>query len=207
MYKTKFLAFAVVAILLAGILSNVSAQRTQSAPPRDETPASDIQPDLGEITVRNDISRVSAIELSTGETDYAIGTTFGATYQGELSGELPGTFFVSMNYTVPETALYAGGVTSTNGTPQPERSSQITGGSWTRLIYSKGEYIGSVYGRITGGTVTWGADDLHANISLQLAVDNGTQSLTGSRGNGNFEGTLDRTIQPAALSGTLALQY
>lgn len=199
MYKIKPLALVALVILFSGVLTSVAAQRRMPAPIVDEAPAASIDevplPIPGMLSGTYSIT-VSAIELSAGDMDFATGMTYGWTSYGKTEGDLSGFMFISMNYT--------------QSTPPSSRGggrSQITGGSWSKLIYIKGEYAGSVYGRIVGGELVWNETGVPANISLLLTSDAGTESFVGSAGSGNFEGQLDQSSKVPSVSGVLTLKY
>jgi hypothetical protein len=200
MYKTKLLPFAAVALLLGGISSSVAGQ-TRNPP---------TQPPVSAETVNQaDISNVNAIEVSPGETNYSIATTYGETYYGETSGDESGYLFISINSTLPKAATASPeSPGATADQPQPiEQASEVTGGSWTRQIFLRGKYIGSVYGRIAGGTLIWSQTDLSATVNLDLLVDNGTQAFVDRTGKGRFAGALDRMSKVPTISGQLTLAY
>lgn len=208
MYKTKLLPFAIVAILIGSIISSAAGQKRTPIPAAEPpVPAETINPVE---TINPDLSKFSGVEVSPGETNYAVATTYGATYYGQTFGDRTGSFFVSVNYSLPgtggPTAREAG--SDTSDMPQPiDQSSLVTGGSWTRQVFIDGKYVGSVYGRITGGTVTWSQTDLSATVDLELAVDNGTEKFLDRTGKGQFHGKLDRMSKLPIISGDLTLEY
>jgi hypothetical protein len=151
---------------------------------------------------------VAANELSLGDTEYAMGETYGWTCYGTSSGDLNGFVFISMNYTVPEYQAPPIGDQIGVSPPQPLISmSKITGGSWTKLIFLRAVYLGSVHGRIGGGTIYWSTTNLSAKISMELMADGGTGSYVGSVGKGTFEGLLDHSAKGENISGVLTLSY
>jgi len=145
---------------------------------------------------------VNANELSTGDIDYTTGATYGWTCYGTTEGDLSGFMFVSMDYASPQPPSGSEIGEVVGGT------SKVIGGSWSKLIFIKGQYVGSVYGRIVDGELVWniGKGDLTA-ISLQLTADEGTGSYAGSTGSGTFEGILDQSSKVPSVSGTLILNY
>jgi len=191
MHKIKSPALLLMAILIGGVLTNATAQRR--LPPAIEPP-SPIQPLSG--TYKID---VSANELSAGEVDFS-GTTNGWTSYGVTAGEMSGYIFFSMSYSAP-TALEFGGEVK-----------QVTGGSWSKLIFIKGVYAGSINGRIISGELVSGTGvvgELVApmTISLELAGDGGTEAFADSVGSGTFVGVMDYGHKGSNVYGTLSLTY
>jgi hypothetical protein len=149
--------------------------------------------------------KLNANELSVGNTEYSLGQTYGWTSYGTTNGDLSGYIFLSVNYTLP-----GGGPPREPGTARPQPifgASQVTGGSWSKLIFNGDKYVGSVSGRIVGGEIAWGTSELKATIRLELATDNGTDAFAGNVGKGLFEGTLDRTTERASIAGVLTLGF
>jgi len=143
---------------------------------------------------------VDAFELSRGDIDLASGTTYGWTWSGKTSGDLSGFMFVSLNY---DAAAAAVGV----DVLPDGASSNVTGGSWTKLIFMKGEYAGSVSGRIVNGQLTWNEKAQNTTISLFLTSDQGTEAFVGNTGKGTFDGILDQTGKVSTMSGVLTMDY
>lgn len=197
MCKMKLLAMTAIAIFVAGALTSVAAQIVKStAIPIVGTPLN------GTYTIA-----ITANELSPGVTEFALGKTYGWTAYGKTSGDLTGFIFVSMNYTLPNLKVTSGVDISPLQPILP--TSEITGGSWSKLIFNRGQYLGSVYGRIGGGTLTWSQSDLSATMSLVLTADNGTGSFVGNVGKGSFEGTMNPslTTKGGNVTGVLTLNY
>jgi hypothetical protein len=180
MSSIKFATLATIAILLGGgVFATASAQKVKVGP----IPL--IEPLNGTYAMK-----VNANELSSGDSEYAMQETYGWTCYGKTNGDLSGFMFISMNYTVPE-----------------KSDSRVTGGSWSKLIFINGQYVGSVYGKIVGGTIVWSDADLTAKMSLELSADDGTGAYLGSIGKGRFDGMLDRTGKTGTISGALTLSY
>lgn len=118
-------------------------------------------------------------------------TRYGATFIGDLSGELPGVFFSAINYTPPSPGL---GVTN-----------YITGGEWALC----GSW-GVLYGTFTDGAVAWNADGTFAEVATRMVVSGGIVNGVGvGGGSGSFAGLLNHTPLslglPPTISGTLQL--
>ncbi|MEW6233455.1 MAG: hypothetical protein AB1566_14235 [Chloroflexota bacterium] len=127
-------------------------------------------------------------EIFPGVTDPSTGIVYGTTFVGRASGELPGWWRVSVNYQGP-------------AVKEAGKTNAILGGTW-----KLSNWKGSVYGSVTGGTVTW-IDGTHANVTGSLSVVGGTGAYVGWAGVGGFEGLLDETVFPPKLTGTLTLTF
>lgn len=193
MYKSKFLSLLTAAILVGGVLTSATAQRKLTSEP--------IQPPVPLPTLSGPITiDVQANELSDGETTFD-GSVYGWTCYGVTSGDLSGHIFMSINYGPAVPSLSGGEVR------------QVTGGSWSKLIYSKGVYMGSIYGRISGGEMA--SDNsivvtevpLPVTINLELTADGGTGIYAGNVGEGSFKGQYGSEEKSANVVGTLTLNY
>jgi len=193
MNKIKSMALISLAILLATSFSAATAQK-RAAVRQIAAPLPVVINLSGPYNVK-----VSATELSRGEFDYASGTTYGWTWYGKTEGDLSGFMFVSVNYGVPavneEVDVHPVGVSS------------ITGGSWSKLIFIKGQYAGSVSGRVTGGDLTWNEKAQNWTVNLELASDQGSDAFVGCTGKGTFAGVLDPNGKLGTISGVLTLEY
>ena len=145
--------------------------------------------------------KVEADEISVGDIDFPIGSTYGWTWSGKTSGDLSGFMFVSLNYSSPMTSPSELATFTTGDT------SKVLGGSWSKLIFINGQYAGSVSGKIVGGELVWNEKTSNASISLQLSAEQGTASFVGCTGKGTFEGTLTRGWMAANVVGGLTLEY
>jgi hypothetical protein len=130
------------------------------------------------------------IEISAGEI--IDGTRVGATFIGDVTGDLPGVLSSSVNYVPPA--------------PGPGVTNTIVGGQWALC----GPW-GTVFGSFTGGTVQWNADETLANVAANMSVLGGSvNGIAVTGGTGNFGGVLDHRplVQglPPAVNGTLQLQ-
>lgn len=226
MYKNKIGMLAASAILLVGVVSNAAGQRITKATAAAKAPTRIVPVSVAPATTASVFSefgeavaivpkgeslsgsysmKVNAKELSAGITEYSLGQTYGWTSYGTTNGDLSGYIFLSVNYT-----LAGGGPPLDPGTARPQPifgASQVTGGSWSKLIFNGDKYVGSVSGRIVGGEIAWGTSELKATIRLELATDNGTDAFAGNVGKGLFEGTLDRTTERASIAGVLTLGF
>jgi len=196
MHKWKLLlAMTAIAIFMAGALASATAQ--VRLPP---------VPVIGPLSGTYKMT-MAANELSPGDTEYAMAETYGWTCYGETAGDLTGFMFVSMNYSLPE--YFVQPVDGVIGIVPPQPVSKVTGGSWSKLIFIKGKYVGSVYGKIVGGTLEWSSKDMSARMILELTADNGTGAFVDNVGKGSFEGTLtpSQKEQGVLVSGVLTLEY
>src|SRR3712207_3758033 len=93
------------------------------------------------------------IEISEGVI--VAGTRYGATFVGELAGDLPGVLGASINYVPPS--------------PGPGVTNTIVGGQWSLC----GPW-GALFGSFTGGAVVWNADGTLADVTAHMSVLGGT---------------------------------
>jgi len=157
---------------------------TSATPPA--TPAPSHPP----TSYADEVAPGRGIETSAGTISGA--TRFGATFIGEMAGDLPGVLVASTNYTPPS--------------PGPGVTNNIVGGEWALC----GPW-GTVFGTFTGGKVQWNADETLADIAVGMSVLGGSvNNIPVSGGNGTFGGVLDhRPLEvrlPPTVSGTLRLQ-
>ena len=121
-------------------------------------------------------------------------TRFGASFAGEVTGDLPGVLVATTDYTPPS--------------PGPNITNNLVGGEWMLL----GER-GTVFGSFSGGTVQWNADGTLADIVAGMSVLGGSVDgvPVSSGGVGTFGGVLDHRplIQglPPTVDGTLQLTF
>jgi hypothetical protein len=216
MYKIKSLTLVALALLFGGIFVSAEAQKKQvmrplpiAPPPLVATALAqkkqilkplpiDPPPFVGTALSGTYSIEVNANEVSTGEAERTTGATYGWTWYGNTEGDLSGYMFVSLNYATDNT--FAGEV-------NPGGISGVTGGSWSKLIFENGVYVGSIFGKITGGELVRNNFDRMATISLTLTADEGTGPYVGSIGSGTFEGLLDRKSKAASVTGKLTLTY
>ena len=175
MKRTKHLAFAIVLTFLAGLIWSAQAQ---VMPPSKTT-------------------TLQGIEISPGiEEKEGI---YGISYLGRTSGRLPGSFFMSLNYTRSSGAF---GISP----PQPiSLLDTITGGTWSLPVYVYNRYVGAIYGHVDSGTMEWNDfSKSGAAVDIVLIVDGGTKAFAGTSGKGRFSGTLNRiTKDKPEMNGTL----
>ena len=190
MHKIKLAALISLALLFAGTFSGAAAQKRMS-------PIL-IEPPVGALSGIYKVS-IDASELSSGVTDSLDWTTYGWTWNCKTDGDLSGFIFLSLNWT-PEISVNDLEVLAV-------RPGTINGGSWSKLIFMKGEYAGSISGTIVGGEVNWNEKYQIATVSLQMIADEGTDTFAGSVGTATFDGILDQSGKKPTLSGTLILNY
>lgn len=164
------------------ILNQLPAASTNTASaPASATPATVIPTTYADTVIPG-----RGIETSAGSL--AGDTTVGATFIGELTGDLPGTLATSINYTPPF--------------PGPGVTNNLVGGQWALC----GAW-GRVFGSFTDGRVQWNADGTLAGIVANLSIAGGSVNGTPlSGGAGTFNGTLSHLTFPPTVSGTLQLQ-
>jgi hypothetical protein len=153
-------------------------------------PPSAAQPSATPAAYHDTVLPGRGIEISAGTI---VGNTrFGATFVGEVAGDLPGNLIASVNYTPPA--------------PGPNVTNDIVGGEWA-LCGAQG----TVFGSFTGGTVRWNADGTLADITANMNVLGGAvNGVSVSGGTGTFSGVLDHGPLaqglPPTVSGALQLQ-
>jgi hypothetical protein len=194
MYKIKSLALVALALLFGGVFVSAEAQKKQMMRPLPIDPP----PFVGTALSGAYSIEVNANEVSTGEAERTTGATYGWTWYGSTKGDLSGYMFVSLNYSTDNT--FAGEV-------NPGGVSGVTGGSWSKLIFDNGVYVGSIFGKIVGGELVRNKFDRTAVISLTLTADEGTGPYVGSIGSGTFEGLLDPKSDAGNVTGKLILNY
>lgn len=186
MYRLSFLFLLTGALLLAGIPTGVQAQKSKAIQPTP--PVAQNGPLKG-----NYFYVVNGLEMSRGQS-----TASWASY-GSTAGDLNGFMFMSLNLNP---------IGSSSGLVASENiDSQVTGGSWSKLIFVNNVYTGSIYGKVLSGSVTW-VNNETANIQLQLTVDNGTLVYAGQVGKGSFNGALTRSGSGQGnVSGSINLTF
>lgn len=198
MQRLRVLALAAIVVLMAGAFFSTQAQKRTAS-----VKSSDIDPVL-EVLSGTYTSIIGATELSSGTVEPVSSEVYGWTSYGNTVGDLPGYIFMSVNYSLPSGTIQG----ADQLVPLPVVVvCQVSGGSWSRLIFERGVYVGSVSGKITGGSITWGSVGESAQVRLDLTSDNGTEAYLGSYGKGTFEGFLNRTEAIPVLTGKMFLQY
>lgn len=134
---------------------------------------------------------LTGIEISPGFIHN--GTRYGAAFVGQATGDLPGGWAVSVNYTPPH--------------PGPSVTNTIVGGTWSVAVVTQGHFRGLVFGKVLSGTVVWNADGTQATITATLSVQGGTGAFRGVTGSGTFTGTLSHTTFPPQISGSLNVTF
>ncbi len=140
------------------------------------------------------VNTVKGIEVSPGVPFGNI--QYGATFVGRATGTLPGTWTASINYTPPGTNCKA--------TPP---TNAIVGGRWTLTVYQNGRFLGTLFGRVLSGALTWNSTCTSASVSGALAIGGGTGLYRGKTGTGQFTATLLHTTFPPSINGSLDLVF
>ncbi|HXD34468.1 MAG TPA: hypothetical protein VN643_25335 [Pyrinomonadaceae bacterium] len=189
--RFRSLALAALILLLGGMSVNSQAQQkiALDSPNRVNSWAEQYQ------------SEVFANEISAGTVERN-NVVYGSTFSGNTKGDLSGHLFVSVNYANDINAVGLDKVSTFGADPLVN----VSGGSWSKMIYVDGNYAGSLSGSIGSGSVTWNADHTMATVELQLVCENGTESFAGITGFGTFSGTIDR-VSGGAVKGVLTLNY
>ena len=190
MYKFKSLALVAIAILFSGVLFGASAQKRKITPAIEPPVPFDILTGAHKMDVKAD-------KLSPGEVGLGSGI-YGWTCYGITEGDVSGYIFISVNYSDASLTLYGG------------ESRQVTGGSWSKLIFVDGQYTGSINGRIVGGEMVSGEVNVRVpatTLSLQMTGDGGTGAYVDRRGTATFDGIVTAGPKGPNVMGTLGLFY
>ena len=146
---------------------------------------------------------IEGVEAVPGVVSADGATLTDTTYTADVSGALAGHFTAVIDSTLP--------------TPEAERindvlpqnDNQIVRGTWTMAVYQDGAYRGTLFGEITGGTISWeyGKMTNVGVISAQLTIKGGTKGLADVAGGQSF-GTFDVVLESnpegnGAISPTL----
>ena len=137
---------------------------------------------------------IRGVEIAAGRKVgmYRVGATFAAT----ATGTVPGALTVTIKYTPNSPGV---GVTNT-----------IVGGEWVLLVYQNRQFLGSLFGTVTGGSAVWnssGTTTTVANASVALKICGGTGKYARKSGTGSFSGTLSHQTFPPTITGTLGLNF
>jgi hypothetical protein len=193
MHKITTPALLLIAILIGGVLTSATAQKRK--PPISVDP-----PAPSSLSGNYKIS-VAADLLSNGEVEYRTPGLVGWSCSGTTDGDLPGYIFISMSASAPVML------------PDGSEVRYVTSGTWSKLIFLKGLYTGSVNGRIVGGQIVsegqiLSTEPLRTTINLQLVGDGGTETYVGNAGSGTFDGVVDLSTKGGPkVFGNLNLNY
>lgn len=150
---------------------------------------------LAQTTPTTRTTTLDGIEIYPGIVNGDI--RIGAAFVGQTSGDLPGYFAAAVNFTPPDTG--------------PGVTNVILGGTWAVTELRRGRVVGTVFGRITGGTAVWDDAGKMAAVNLTVNVGGGTKAFRGATGEGTFTGVLDHTPletrRPPTIRGTLTLTF
>jgi hypothetical protein len=125
-------------------------------------------------------------------------TLFGLSFLGRTTGDLTGSFALSLD--------------CAPATFEPGGSNEFVGGSWMLPVYSNRpllgtNYLGAIYGRVSGGKMSWDKVGVIAEVGMNFTVTGGTQTLSDLTGAGSFEGTLTTDEKGATLDGVLSINF
>jgi hypothetical protein len=115
----------------------------------------------------------------------ACATGSAASFRGEASGSLPGTFTDTFCYLGPP--------------PGPGVSEEVVGGPW-QLAGSTTTLSGYF---CSGGTIQWNSAGTQASVNAPLRTANAT--CGGPIGTGSLVGTWSRLVTPATFEGTFTI--
>ena len=117
----------------------------------------------------------------------SVGNRYGATFIAQVAGDTNGNH-------------YCGALTvSTNykgASPTPGKENDITGGSWTLTLTQNGKTVGTIVGKISGGSVEWypksppdatnGTD--YGIVTAPITFMGISKTFAGKTGIGTFKG-------------------
>ena len=203
MLTTRRLVLSITIALLAGLGAGAGAQERK---PIDKS----LAPALASRVVTLKLNAVEVAEGVTGMDFFnqaGKGLTpeplwrevlFGYGFLGKTSGELPGSFVVSMNCAP---AVFT-----------PGGSNEMVGGMWTLPVYMDGirigpAYMGALYGTVTGGKVSWDKLGTVGTTVMSLNVAGGTKYLAEVTGQATFEGTWIESDKGTTLEGELIIAF
>ena len=116
---------------------------------------------------------MTGVEVTKGTFDSEDSKVWGNTFtlHGN-SGELSYNFTISMDYI----------------SEKPTPFNEVAGGHWTLAVFKNGEYVGTLYGEVLGGTITWNFDrrgnPISRNTSVKVKIHGRTNWFEGV-GEGN----------------------
>lgn len=64
-----------------------------------------------------------------------------------------------------------------NGPEDQQNGNVVVGGTWNMAVYSKGNYVGSIFGNVVSGNITWSENS--RNTSAYLEATGGTGQFEG----------------------------
>ena len=137
------------------------------------------------------------------------GNRYGATFIAQVAGDTNGNH-------------YCGALTvSTNykgASPTPGKENDITGGSWTLTLTQNGKTVGTIVGKISGGTVDWfpkipaGTD--YGLVTTPITFMGISKTFAGKSGGGTFTGEDNHAsnvylfgIEVPVVTGTISLTF
>ena len=129
------------------------------------------------------VDQVSQIQVGTPIN--ACSTIGSASFSGQATGGLPGTFNDTFCYIGPP--------------PGPNVRETITNGPWT-LAGNNLSFSGQF---CNGGTIQWNASGLEAAVNTKLRTNNSTCGAP--LGTGSLTGTWSRLYSPSTFKGTFTL--
>jgi hypothetical protein len=136
------------------------------------------------------------------------GYRYGATFIAQVSGDYNGVLTVSTNYHV--------------AAPVPGGENDIIGGSWTLTLVQNGKTVGTIVGKISGGSVEWyprsppdatnGTD--YGIVTAPITFMGISKTFAGKSGYGSFNGQdLHASkvylfgIEVPVVTGTISLNF
>lgn len=66
-----------------------------------------------------------------------------------------------------------------NGPEDQQNGNVVVGGTWNMAVYSKGDYVGSIFGNVLSGNIVW--SETSRNTSAYLQATGGTGDFAGIR--------------------------
>ena len=135
-------------------------------------------------------------------TNIVYGNTFVLT---NLEGLETHLFTISLNYSC---ALDFIAVQCAGGNHFP-----VTGGSWSLVVFRSNDYIGTLFGKVSGGAIDAvtinGEESVFRQMQINLKATGGVKSFAGRRSaniSGVYEGVTDTSSNQATGNITFGLQ-
>lgn len=140
---------------------------------------------------------VSGVETAEGTEDYTNNICWSNTFSvtGRDSESLY-QFTISIDYTEVE----------------PGQDTDIIGGNWSLAVFRDNRHVGTLYGEISNGTITWDKDDfgtITRKTNAKIRITGGTidYANVGANGSGKFSVGTIMGDEKSGANGTVELLF